>query len=149
MEVTLKGLELQNNFIFPKEAHLDLNNLDDLVNAQIVEPNSNLPQPKPLLKRNVSKLSLLPNKRIYVGDIQNNVPHGYGEATYPNKCSYKGYWINGERCGKGTTYRSNGTKNYEGEWKHDKPNGLGAVYRKIDEAKICEGEWKDGSFIQH
>lgn len=149
MQITSKDLEPKSYYIFSKEEFINLKTLGNLANAKILQPNLNPPRAKPLLTRAASKGSLkepiiLLGGGLYDGEIQNNVPHGFGKVTFPNKCIYIGHWNCGKRCGLGTTLRSDGSMNYDGEWKEDKPWGFGTAYKK-DGTVIYKGEWENGS----
>lgn len=45
----------------------------------------------------------------YIGDFQNEVPHGYGICTYANGDRYRGEWLDGAFGGKGTLILRDGT----------------------------------------
>jgi hypothetical protein len=104
----------------------------------------------------------------YVGEIENNLAHGYGIALlssgfryegqwnagkkegygiyyYKNNERYEGDFLNGKREGKGTYFFSNGHK-YVGKWKNDKRNGLGYI-EKNNENVVKNGMWENDKFI--
>jgi hypothetical protein len=104
----------------------------------------------------------------YVGEIENNLAHGYGIALlssgfryegqwkegkkegygiyyYKNKERYEGDFFNGKRDGKGTYFFSNGHK-YIGDWKNDKRNGLGHIEKNKGNI-VKNGIWEDDNFI--
>ena len=61
---------------------------------------------------------------IYSGDLDNNIPHGYGTLEYANGDVYAGQWVSGERSGEGTMTYSDGTV-YTGEFTDDEATGYG------------------------
>ena len=71
----------------------------------------------------------------------------YGES-YPDDPGFVGYvyrgaHVNGELYGQGTSYRPNGTKEYEGQWKKDYWHGPGTLYRP-DGTISRDGNWVNG-----
>ncbi|MGV8946380.1 MAG: DUF4189 domain-containing protein [Lutibacter sp.] len=65
------------------------------------------------------------NMYDYVGEIVNNLPHGFGTLTYLKSGSvYKSNFINGNREGYGIYTFKSGNR-YEGDWKNDKMHGYG------------------------
>ena len=55
----------------------------------------------------------------YEGDLENNIPQGYGILTYYDGGFYKGNWLNGLMHGKGERIYSDGTKEI-GTWEMNK-----------------------------
>jgi hypothetical protein len=78
---------------------------------------------------------------LYMGRIENGVPHGHGCFTCDDY-SYEGEWHHGARHGEGTL-RTTKTV-YCGTWANDKRHGEGvetATYREY--SSTYEGSWKD------
>lgn len=59
------------------------------------------------------------NGTIYVGDFNNNAPHGYGSMTNPNGNKFIGNWINGYRSGTGIQTYTDNRPPQDGVWKRD------------------------------
>ena len=59
---------------------------------------------------------------------------------------YEGRHENGDPDGRGTWYRSDGRKIYEGGWKEGYFHGYGILYGLNGQVKIYEGEWNEGYF---
>ena len=41
------------------------------------------------------------DKSIYIGELENEIPNGYGVWTHPNGEEYKGQWADGKENGSG------------------------------------------------
>jgi|GEM_PF-4907564 len=82
------------------------------------------------------------NKYDYDGYTKNNLPDGYGKATFKDKKYgvYEGYFIQGKRHGQGTQTWPSGDK-YTGAWKDHKKHGQG-TYTWPNGNKYT-GAWKD------
>lgn len=57
---------------------------------------------------------------------------------------YDGYWLDGSRHGKGTSYNLDGSKSYRGDWTRGIFDGVGATYWHGSEVKSYEGMWANG-----
>ena len=77
----------------------------------------------------------------YVGQIKNNNPHGYGEATWTDGSSYKGNWKEGHHHGEGVAVYPNEGR-FEGEFIESIREGKG-IYYWLDGARY-EGDYKQG-----
>jgi len=55
----------------------------------------------------------------YVGDLQDNRPHGSGIMTYADGTKYSGGWASGKKHGKGTFVAKDGSSQEE-LWDHGK-----------------------------
>ena len=77
----------------------------------------------------------------YIGEWQNNVPHGQGIYSYKNKNKYVGQFKNSMKYGQGIFTWANGDK-YIGEFK-DKLNGEGSYTWSGGDKYV--GEYKDGN----
>jgi hypothetical protein len=102
---------------------------------------------------------------VYIGEWQNNKPHGYGLLTYAggfqrrglwkngmfiedvNGARYQGKWRNNKAHGWGKiTYGEDGDT-YEGEFKYDKKHGKGTYTFKNGDT--YNGDWKDDQMHGH
>ena len=84
---------------------------------------------------------LYPNKNIkYIGEAQNNKPHGNGVFYYDNGIkAYEGEFIHGERDGNGTLYsKKTGKLIYYGYWVKNDKYSTGKLYNE-DGKKIYSG----------
>ena len=68
----------------------------------------------------------------YEGDLENNIPQGYGILTYYDGGFYKGNWLNGLMHGKGERIYSDGTKEI-GTWEMNKSSKTTIENRRIFE----------------
>lgn len=59
----------------------------------------------------------------YVGQWQNDVPHGQRSIKYPDGSEFVGQFENGRRNGEGEAKYADDTK-YIGQWTDDLPNEL-------------------------
>ena len=41
------------------------------------------------------------DKSVYIGELENEIPNGYGVWTHPNGEEYKGQWADGKENGSG------------------------------------------------
>ena len=41
------------------------------------------------------------DKSIYIGELENEIPNGYGVWSHPNGEEYKGQWADGKENGSG------------------------------------------------
>ncbi len=76
----------------------------------------------------------------YNGEVFNNLPHGFGTATYQKGDKYIGSYSAGKKNGKGKYYWQDGSR-YEGEWKEDKKNGKGIYF-------YAKGGHYEGTFLE-
>ena len=83
------------------------------------------------------------NGDIYIGEMKNDKPHGYGTYTWPSGEKYVGEFKNDKRYGQGTsTYKD---IKYVGGWKEDKMHGQGTT--TSNEIKFV-GKFKDNERLQ-
>lgn len=80
------------------------------------------------------------NREVYVGELQNGEPNGYGVYTYENGDQYTGFWKNGQKDGPGTLCYASGAV-YIGQWVNDKMQGMGY---DSSPGQVFFGEWADG-----
>ena len=102
------------------------------------------------------------DKSVYVGELENEWPNGYGGWTHPNGEEYKGQWSDGKENGAGVySYPDGGEfsgnfvdglregsgiwshpdgSNYHGQWSKGKFHGKG-IFIWSDQKKY-EGDWK-------
>lgn len=79
----------------------------------------------------------------YIGEVKNDIPHGFGEEYLKGKKYFSGNYINGLRDGQGTYFGEDGST-YIGEWKNNEANGLGIEkYTSEGVNAVYEGEFKD------
>jgi len=80
---------------------------------------------------------------IYEGEWKDDAMHGKGLYIFSNGKRYKGDWYEGDMHGKGLMKYTNGY--YQGEWVHDKREGIGTFLWTESELKddIYAGEWKN------
>lgn len=78
---------------------------------------------------------------IYKGEWKDNMRHGKGEFKWADGQVYEGEFKNDMRSGKGTYYWPSGEK-YVGEFANNRMNGKGTLFDP-DGNKEYEGEWKN------
>lgn len=78
---------------------------------------------------------------VYTGDCVDGKAHGQGESKGINH--YKGYFVKGEKEGKGIYTWADGDK-YEGEWHRDRRDGKG-IYTYRNGSKY-DGGWHGGDY---
>lgn len=84
----------------------------------------------------------------YKGYFNQNSFGGFGKLTYSDKSTYIGFFVSGERSGKGTYTYSCGKKKYRGEWLNDKPHGKGTLSNdNEDESLTLTGTWDRGVYV--
>ena len=93
-------------------------------------------------KRNgKGKYTFAANGCIYEGEYVNNLKHGHGILTYPDKSRYEGEFYEDKRSGQGTYIYSNHDI-YIGNWKNDKKHGKGK-YIYSNNGNTIEGIWSN------
>ena len=85
-----------------------------------------------------------PNGDKYVGEFQNNVPHGQGTYTYSYGDKYVGEFQNNGKHGQGTYTYLYGDK-YAGEWQNDLRHGQGTL--TFSDGYTITGTWANGEHI--
>lgn len=73
----------------------------------------------------------------YIGELENNIPHGQGSFINKYQRFYIGHFDHGLFNGQGILLTSHHGIIYDGMWIKGKPNGYGKT-------NIFEGHWKDG-----
>jgi hypothetical protein len=164
-----------NRLLSKKEMSNELNTDDILeIKKSYEEKIDRLILEKEFLEKSSSKKGYLSFRSEsgaeinYVGEIENNLAHGYGIAMFSSGFRYEGNWkegkkegygvyyyknnekyegdfLNGKREGKGTYYFSNGDK-YIGDWKNDKRNGVGFI-EKSKGTIAKNGTWENDKFV--
>ena len=76
----------------------------------------------------------------YIGEFENNIPHGQGAYTYDDGSTYVGELKDNKRNGQGTM--TWGDDKYVGEWQNNLPHGQGTYIWKSGSKYV--GEWQDG-----
>ena len=56
-----------------------------------------------------------PNGNYYIGEVENNLPHGYGIMYFSFGLRFEGFWKEGKEHGKGTLIDDDGSRD-EGEY---------------------------------
>jgi len=78
---------------------------------------------------------------VYHGDIEDDVPSGYGVWKNARANSgYVGFWLQGKKHGKGVL--TIGKLRYEGEFSQDKFSGYGKL--SVGDSIAYIGDWKNG-----
>ena len=77
----------------------------------------------------------------YIGEVKNDIPHGYGEIYLKGKKEFSGNYINGLKD-EGTYSRVGYT--YTGEFKNNLQNGQGKEIISEESVMVYEGGFKDG-----
>ena len=83
----------------------------------------------------------------YRGEWADDSRHGLGVFTFKNGDFYEGYWVEGQRSGKGNMWVWVPAENrhrllYTGDWLVDERHGFGVYYNKIGER--YDGDWQEG-----
>ena len=105
---------------------------------------------------------------IYEGEFLEGKATGQGTTTYGEQYPdnpdlagyvYRGAHFNGDAHGQGTWYRSDGTKEYVGDFQAGEYHGQGISYRsggniredgaREDDAKEYNGQWKESCWCGH
>ena len=84
----------------------------------IRETPTSPPPPRSLRKKNTLRLS---NGDSYRGQIENGLPHGFGERKSPDGHIYQGSFQNGLEEGFGTLFSPRGIITYQGLWQKGNP----------------------------
>ena len=84
------------------------------------------------------------NDIYYIGEVNNNIPHGKGKYYFNNKEIYEGDVVNDKFEGKGKYIFENG-EFYEGEFKNDMKYGKGILYDN-EGYSIYEGDFVDDKY---
>jgi len=81
------------------------------------------------------------NGGVYHGDIEDDVPSGYGVwKNARTNSEYVGFWLHGKKHGKGVL--TIGKQRYEGEFSQDKFSGYGKL--SVGDSIEYVGDWKNG-----
>jgi len=72
--------------------------------------------------------------------MENELPNGFGKATYADGRVYEGNFVDGYRSGKGKMTFSDKTV-YEGDYVRDKAEGQGEM--RYPAGERFTGEWKN------
>ena len=87
------------------------------------------------------KIINLDNNKVYLGQVdKRDIPHGkgclYDKNNKDNNIWFIGYFIHGEKNGKGTYYNKNWEINFQGNFFHDIKNGFGRIFNYFDQEII-------------
>lgn len=89
---------------------------------------------------------LFDGKYTFEGTFKHGKLNGFCKVFYEGKLQYEGNYVGDDMYnGKGILYYPNGTKEYEGEFKHGSYNGEGTSYKK-DGSVDYKGKWKNGDY---
>jgi len=83
----------------------------------------------------------------YRGEWANDAREGLGVFTFKNGDFYEGYWVDGQRSGKGNMWvwvpgEGRHRLLYTGDWLEDERHGFGVYYNKVGER--YDGDWEGG-----
>ena len=83
------------------------------------------------------------DKSVYVGELENELPNGYGVWTHPNGEEYKGQWSDGKENGVGVYSYPDG-----GEFSGNFVDGLreGSGIWSHPDGSNYHGQWSKGKF---
>ena len=84
-----------------------------------------------------------PEGDFYEGEFCDGVENGNGKYTFSDGTYYEGHFIDGEFSGDGVLVSTDGS-NYKGEFENGEYHGFG-IYTDSD-GEIIEGDWIEGEF---
>lgn len=87
-----------------------------------------------------------PTIKTYVGTFYYGEKHGTGTEVYHNDSIYSGEFINGQKCGFGKLYNTNGLLKYSGQWENDVIIGEIVGFEYKNNKKIYYGSLKNGKY---
>lgn len=82
---------------------------------------------------------------LYIGELKNELPHGFGTWSYPDGGEYAGQWEKGLFHGPGTYTWPDGQA-YEGAWEEGFPHGKGTM--TYPDGTPEHGEWSGGRMVR-
>lgn len=85
-------------------------------------------------------MMLFPNGDLYKGEFENEQPSGRGKIVYTDGKKYVGFVVKGLPDGKGTLFRKDGSKDYEGDWVNGHKEGQGTSFYQRGSKKYV-GAW--------
>eukprot|EP01056_Protomagalhaensia_sp_Gyna25_P003025 Protomagalhaensia_sp_Gyna_25__3024@NODE_278_length_4066_cov_46_669729_g213_i0_p1_GENE_NODE_278_length_4066_cov_46_669729_g213_i0NODE_278_length_4066_cov_46_669729_g213_i0_p1_ORF_typecomplete_len590_score135_07MORN/PF02493_20/2_6e03MORN/PF02493_20/6_1e02MORN/PF02493_20/2_6MORN/PF02493_20/0_17MORN/PF02493_20/5_4e02MORN/PF02493_20/0_0001MORN/PF02493_20/0_47MORN/PF02493_20/8_7e03MORN/PF02493_20/1_5e02MORN/PF02493_20/0_0012MORN/PF02493_20/1_4e06MORN/PF02493_20/2_9e05C2/PF00168_30/1_9e11_NODE_278_leng len=85
----------------------------------------------------------------YIGSMQDGLPHGDGELTWPDGASYRGTFRTGLRHGKGAMKDEQGRLVLDGVWADDTPTGRVTTYclrnkKRPQDTRVYSGSLEKG-----
>ena len=80
----------------------------------------------------------------YIGEMEGNVPHGYGEQFRLGECIYRGFFQNGVYEGIGECFEANQPL-YRGQFHQGYYSGKGVLH--LSDEEIIRGQFSDGVLI--
>ena len=86
------------------------------------------------------------NGSIYIGDLLNGQPNGFGIRVYVNRDAYIGTFENGLAEGQGAYVYFNSGDCYHGQWHNHKLNGI-ATYVYGSDGTTRQDMYKDGKIV--
>ncbi|OOG22986.1 hypothetical protein B1C78_13095 [Thioalkalivibrio denitrificans] len=84
------------------------------------------------------------NGAVYVGDVRNGRPAGYGVMTWPDGGRYEGTYHNGVRWGRGRLDRADGGW-YQGGYRDNRRHGQGEAHNA--DGTVDQGRFHEGNFV--
>jgi hypothetical protein len=87
----------------------------------------------------------VPDDGTFAGTFRDGLRHGQGRFTWLNGDWYDGGWVAGRRHGRGTMASADGSVRFEGQWRHDRPDGPG---RLTLDGTMNEGAWRAGCLFR-
>lgn len=79
---------------------------------------------------------IYPNGTVFIGMLENDVPHGHGKALYQRDASYEGSWNKGNREGQGRFIFPDGGGYYDGGFLHNNFHGAGEYTSNVSPISI-------------
>lgn len=88
------------------------------------------------------RIKYFPSGAKYIGNVKDNVFHGYGKIIYPDGSFYQGDWQRNVKHGFGIYCNDDLTVQYIAQFKHGKRHGIGILKNQLGDEYI--GQWEDG-----
>ena len=85
------------------------------------------------------------DKSVYIGELENEIPNGYGVWTHPNGEEYKGQWADGKENGSGIYSYPDGGQ-FSGNFVDGLREGSG-IWSHPDGSKY-QRNWSKGKFME-
>lgn len=82
---------------------------------------------------------------VYIGDLREGKPYGFGIMVYPNRNAHIGTFENGLAEGQGAYVYFNSGNCYHGQWHNHKLNGI-ATFVFGKDGTTCHNVYKNGTY---